>query len=322
MPLTERILSRLPGNRLAWIVAWLLVPWANLLVVLLAGGLEWETTQELSIELLNRAAVSFALLLSLWGTARIGTDLSRVRLALTEAVEEDQHDVDSAFRGIDNIAIPLLLTAVVAIALPVDEVLRGEPLAAVIQGVTWLFIGIPLATVVWVYLALQLGLNRLGRGRLTVKRYSGDRTLGLQPVGTLAFTGFWMLFGTVTPLILTSFADLPTVLVGSAVLIAGLVMFFVSLSGLHRQMAALRRRELDDAGALYREAYRPVQHQPTLDLLDQQTSLLNAAENLEKRAERIQTWPFDEATFARVATIATSAAASIVARMLLAPTGL
>ncbi len=33
VPLTERIFSRLPGPRLAWVVAWALVPWLNLAVI-------------------------------------------------------------------------------------------------------------------------------------------------------------------------------------------------------------------------------------------------------------------------------------------------
>jgi hypothetical protein len=321
-PLTERILSRLPGSRLGWILAWCLVPWANLAIVLAFGGLEWNTTADLGSELLNRAAVSVAVLLSLWGAARIDRDLSRLRVTLTAAVEQERPDVDRIFRGVDSTAGPLLLTATVAVVLPLDEILRGDAVAAILQAATWLLFGIPLATAVWVYLALQLGLDRLGRGQLTLRSYSGDRTLGLEPVGGLAFTGFWMLFGAVAPLVLTSFADLPTVIVGSVVLAVAFSLFFLSVRGLHRQMSAIKHRELQRAVFLYSQAYAKVQENPTLDVLEAQTPLLNAAENLEKRAERIRAWPFDEPTFAWVATIATSVVAIIVARVLLAPTGL
>jgi hypothetical protein len=321
-PLTERILSRLPGSRLGWIIAWSLVPWVNVAIVLAVGGLEWDTTADLGSELINRAAVSVAVLLSLWGAARIDGDLGRLRATLTDAVQQERPDVDRIFRGIDSTAGPLILTAAVAVVLPLDEALRGDAGAAVLQATTWLIFGIPLSTAVWVYLALQLGLDRLGRGHLTLRPYSGDRTLGLEPVGGLAFTGFWMLFGAVTPIVLTSSADLPTVIVGSIVLAIALSLFFLSVRGLHRQMTTIKRRELQRAANLYSQAYEKVQETPTLDVLEQQTPLLNAAENLEKRAERIQAWPFDEPTFARVATIATSAVATIVARMLLAPTGL
>ncbi|MFC0680319.1 hypothetical protein ACFFGH_20990 [Lysobacter korlensis] len=321
-PFTERILSRLPGSRLGWIIAWSLVPWVNVAIVLTSGGLEWVTTADLSSELLNRTAVSVAVLLSLWGAARIDRDLSRLRVTLTHAVEQERPDVDRIFRGIDSSAGPLILTAAIAVVLPLDEALHGDTGAAILQAATWLIFGIPLSTAVWVYLALQLGLDRLGRGRLTLRTYSGDRTLGLEPVGALAFTGFWMLFGAVTPIVLTSSADLPTVIVGSLVLLVALCLFFLSVRGLHRQMTAIKHREMHRAANLYAQAYEKVQENPTLDVLEQQTPLLNAAENLEKRAERIQVWPFDEPTFARAATIATSAVATIVARMLLAPTGL
>jgi hypothetical protein len=70
------------------------------------------------------------------------------------------------------------------------------------------------------------------------------------------------------------------------------------------------------------QAYQQVRDSPTLEGLQQQVGLLSAAEALEKRAERIQEWPFDEATFARVVTIASSVAAVIIARLILDPVGL
>lgn len=321
-PLTERVLDRLPGRRLVWMLVWALVPWLNLAIVLAVEAADWAAATDHSGEILNRAAVTFAILVSLWGAARISEELSRLRPALANVVEEELPDVDRLFRGLDSAVVPLALTVAVGFLLPVDEALAGEPVAAVIQGVTWLVIGIPLGTVVWVYATLQLGLHRLGRGHLTLAEYRGDRTLGLQAVGSLAFTGFWMLLGALTPLALTSSADLPSVLVTTAVLLGGIVLFFLSLRGLHRQMAAIKDRELDRARNLYERAYRPVQQQPSLEVLQQQVGLLNAAESLEKRAERIQAWPFDEGTFARAVTIASSAAATIIARILLTPAGL
>jgi hypothetical protein len=206
--------------------------------------------------------------------------------------------------------------------LPLDEALTGEPGAAVIQAVTWVVVGIPLWTAVWVYLTLQLGLNRLGRGHLTLQGYRGDRSLGLRPVGRLAFTGFWMLIGSVGPLVLTNVSDAAGVILGIAVLVVGIGLFFLSLRRLNRQMVVVKQRELDRARVLYMQAYDKVRDQPTLEVLQGQVGLLNAAEALEKRAERIQEWPFDEATFARVITIASSAVATIIARLLLEQVGL
>ncbi|HEX6673902.1 MAG TPA: hypothetical protein VF486_02600 [Actinomycetes bacterium] len=171
----------------------------------------------------------------------------------------------------------------------------------------------------WVYLGLQVGLNRLGRGHVTLEAYRGDRSLGLRPVGRLAFTGFWMLFGSVVPLVLTASSDRPGLVVGVGVLAAGVSLFFLSLRHLNRQMVAAKQRELELALDLYVQAYQVVRDEPTLEVLQRQVGLLNAAEALEKRAERIQEWPFDEATFARVVTIASSVAAVIISDLILDP---
>lgn len=323
VPLTERILSRLPGSRLAWILIWALVPWLNLVAVYVSGAEEWAGAGRVPVsEVLNRAAVSCAILLSLWGAARITDNLRRVGMALTEVVEQDERDVQALFRGVDSTVAPLLLTAAGVLVLPLDEALTGAPLAAVIQAATWVIIGIPLWTAIWVYLTLQRGFDRLGRGHLTLLGYRGDRSLGLRPVGRLAFTGFWMLIGSVGPLVLTNASDPSGVILGVAVLAVGVGLFFLSLRRLNRRMVAVKQRELTLARDLYMQAYQTVRDQPTLEVLQGQIGLLNAAEALEKRAERIQEWPFDDATFARVVTIASSAAATIIARFLLDPIGL
>jgi hypothetical protein len=321
-PLTERILSRLPGPRLPSVVAWSLAPWLNLAVVVWLGAAGWGWTDIPFVEVLNRAAVSFAVVLSLWGAARIAAELRTLPGVLARVVEQDQPDVEQLFRSIDSIMGPLLLVVAVGVVLPLDEAAAGDPVGALIQAATWLIIGVPLCTAFWVYAALQLGLNRLGRGHLTLQAYHGDRSLGLLPVGRLAFTGFWMLFGTVAPIVLTGHSDLPTAVVGITVLATAVGLFFLSLRRVHRQMVAVKQRELDWALDLYTRAHDRVRDQPTLDVLQENASLLKAAEDLEKRAERIQEWPFDEPTFARVVTIASSVTAAIIARIILDPVGL
>jgi hypothetical protein len=322
VPLTARILSLLPRPAWVWVVAWALVPWLNLVLVVHSGAEGWRWAGLPLVEVLNRAAVSFAVLLSLWGAARIAGELRTLGPTIADLVADGDSDVARLFPGVGGVLAPLTLTVAVGVVLPLDEALRGEPVAAVLQAGTWLVIGIPLSTAVWVYAALQIGLNRLGAGRATLKPYSGDRTLGLRPVGSLAFTGFWMLFGSVAPLVVTGFADRPTVVVGLVVLTGAAGLFFLSLRRLHRQMAAVKQRETELALDLYREAYRQVRAHPTLEVLREQAALLKAAEDLEKRAAQVQTWPFDEVTMARVVTIATSVAAVVIARLILAPAGL
>jgi hypothetical protein len=131
-----------------------------------------------------------------------------------------------------------------------------------------------------------------------------------------------MLLGSVGPLVLTNFSDLPGVIVGIGVLVAGVGLFFLSLRRLNRQMVAVKQRELERARDLYGLAFQPVLDEPTLEVLQRQAGLLSAAEALEMRAERIQEWPFDEATFARVVAIASSVVAAIITSLILNPVGL
>jgi hypothetical protein len=55
-----------------------------------------------------------------------------------------------------------------------------------------LLVNLPLLTAVWVYLALLLGLDRLGRRTLSLTAFPEDLSLGLGEVGRLAFTAFWI----------------------------------------------------------------------------------------------------------------------------------
>ena len=67
-------------------MAWALTPWLNLVVVLMNDRLGWTEPIDLKVEVVNRLAVSFAIVVSLWGAARISGELARLRPALTEVV--------------------------------------------------------------------------------------------------------------------------------------------------------------------------------------------------------------------------------------------
>jgi hypothetical protein len=315
--LTERILAVLPGQRSAWVAVWALVPWMNLA---LAAGIGATADGSGVAEVLNRAAVTVAILLSLWGAARIAAELRTVQPVLTEIVVEDEGDVARLFRGIDSVAGPLILVVAVALILPLDEAQRDDWTGAALQAGTWLVIGVPMCTAVWAYVTLEIGLNRFGAGLVSLQGYDGDRSLGLMPIGRLAFTGFWMLVGTVAPLVATG--DRPTQVVGIVVLMAGVALLFVPLRRVHQQMAAVKQREISRALTLYQDAYRELRDRPSLEVLQQQAALLKAAEDLEKRAEHIRAWPFAEGTFTWVLAIALGSTATIVARLLLTTAGL
>ena len=321
-PLTERILSHLPGPRILWIVVWMSVPWANAAayVLLQAADVlpEWVNP---TVELVNRAAFSLAILLALWGAARITRGLTALRPRLLSLVEEGV-DPMKPFAGMKSALAPILFTASSVLLFGAERTVEQGWVGGVVTGGSWVLIGLALWTFVWVYLNLQVGLDRLGRRHLSLKPYPSDRSLGLQPVGRLAFTAFWTFVTLLTPLLLSSVPDRFGLAIGLVVLLAGVAVFFLSLRRLNRQMVAAKQRELRWARDLYVQAFEPVRKAGTLKALERQSSLLSAAEALEKRAERIQEWPFDEGMFARVVAISSTVVAAILARLLLAPLGI
>ena len=320
-PLTERILAKLPGPRALWIVGWALVPWlnagANLLLDTGARSAVWEQSRALVV--LNYAAVSAAVVITLWGAERIARRLETLSATVSHVVDVDSRE---RFREVNSVAGPLVASAGTAIAFGASALVADGWTAASLRGATWFVFGIPLWTFLWTYASLQLGLDRLGRERLALEGAGADPGLGLRPLGNVAFMGLWMLLAWLVPLVLTGLPDVVGVVTGLLVLSASLATFFVSLLRLHRQLVAAKARELAVARDLYARAYEPVRAAPTLETLEQQHRLLGAADALEKRAHAIHDWPIDEGTFARVLTITTSVIAMVVARLLLDPFGL
>jgi hypothetical protein len=319
LPLTERVLTRLPGDRWAWIAAWAALPWLNAGANLLLGAdrtsAVWEQSTLLIV--LNYAALSFASGFTMWASGRLVHDLETLR-----PTSAGQPPSDGVFRGIYSATGPLLASTGVAIVFAVSTLAQEGVLAGIVRGATWFAIGIGMWTFLWTYVALLLGLNRLGRERLVPEDIPVDPILGLQPLGRIAATGLWMLLIWLVPVVLTGLPDVAGVIVGMVVLAAALATLFLSLVGLHRQMVEVKSRELSLARDLYQEAYRPVHDARSLDALEQQRSLLGAADALEKRADAIHEWPFDEGTITRVITITTSVVAITIGRLILDPLGL
>ena len=311
-PLTERVLARLPGPRALWILGWALVPALNAAanVLLDTRGSVWE--QRPALVVVNYVAVSVAIVIALWGSGRIARRLDELR----------HSDAAAPFRELNSVLGPLVLTIVAAAAFTVDALVREGWTSALVRAATWLVIGIPLWTFLWTYAWLQLGLDRLGQERLDPDVARVDPGLGLRPLGGVAFMGLWMFLAAVVPVVLTGLPDITGVLIGTLVLAAGLVAFFLSLFRLHRQMVEVKARELEIARDLYAQAYEPVRSERTLESLERQRGLLTAADALEKRARELHEWPIDEGTVARVITIATSVIAITIGRLILDPFGL
>lgn len=319
-PLTDRILGRLGGSRLAWIAAWALIPWLNAAANLALGAEHaspvWE--QDPTLIVLSYIAVSFAIVMSLWGATRIARDLE----ALAAKPSRSVRDGTELFRGMNSRAGPISASVTASIVFGLSTGLQEGWAPGLLRGVTWFIVGIALFSFIWTYGSLLLGLNRLGRERLVPDPVHVDPGLGLRPLGGIASTGLWMLLIWLVPVLLTGLPDVVGAVSGMLVLIAVLAAFFLSLFRLHRQMVEVKGGELALARELYAQAYEPVHRARTLDALEQQRSLLGAADALEKRASAIHEWPFTERTPTLVITIATSVIAMTIGRLILDPLGL
>ena len=269
--------------------------------------------------ILNYAALSLAIVITLWGAERIALRLERLPASMSSVFDVDARD---RFRDLNSVAGPVLASAATAIAFGVTALVEDGLASALLRGGTWFVVGIALWSFLWTYASLCLGLDRLGRERLLPTAVAIDSTLGLRPLGGVAFMGLWMLLAWLVPVLLTGLPDIVGVVIGVVVLSGAIAAFFLSLYRLHRRMVEVKESELAVARELYAEAYGPVRTAPTLETLERQHGLLGAADSLEKRAGAIHEWPIDEGIVARVITISTSVIAITVGRLILDPFGL
>jgi hypothetical protein len=210
--------------------------------------------------ILNYAALSLALGITLWGVARIARRLESLPAATSSVFALDTTD---RFRELNNVAGPLLASAATAIAFGLGAFVEDGVTPALLRAATWFVVGIALWSFLWAYASLCLGLDRLGRERLDPTVVGVDSTLGLRPLGGVAFMGLWMLLAWLVPVLLTGLPDVVGVVIGVVVLCAALAAFFLSLLRLHRRMLEVKDSELAIARELYAEAYEPVRTAPT-----------------------------------------------------------
>ena len=321
LPLTNRILAALPRPPQIWIAVWALIPWANaggnLLLDTGTRSAIWE--QSRALVFLNYAALSAAIVISLWGSDRIARRLEELREPISSVLEGEPSE---PFRRVSSAAGPLAASAGTAVAFAIGTLVETGAAAAALRGATWLVVGLPLWTFLWTYASLLLGLDRLGRAQLDPDTARVDPTLGVRPLGAVAFMGLWMLLAWLVPLVLTGLPDVVGVAIGLGLLAGAVALFFLSLLRIHRRMLEVKARELAAARELYAQAYEPLRDAGTLDALERQAGLLAAADALEKRAAALHEWPIDEATVARVVTVATSVVAIAIGRLILGPLGL
>ena len=223
------------------------------------------------------------------------------------------------FGGMASTRGPLALTLVFVAVTVWRTAVLADPWTALRWLPVSVLVNLPLLTAVWVYLALLLGLHRLGRRTLSLTAFPEDLSLGLGEVGRLAFTAFWIYGAGFAPVLVINFAN------PLGLFLLGVGVFFACLQGLHRQLVAARRHYLEWAGQLYARAYEPIRS-GSLAVLGEQAQALQAAEVIQRRAEAIQQWPFQQRRLAQIAgivgTVVTFVITGIITRLILVRLGL
>lgn len=323
-PLTQRVLERLPGPMWVWRTAWALLPVLQVVVLVplydRAGYNPYGRLMFLA-GIVGNLTFAYAILHAMWGAAKVAREAGALgpRLAsLGATVTEDAE----TFRHLNSGRAPLVMALVLTVLFGTDTAVLTDWRIALAKAPFDFLVYLPLSVWVWSYLMLMVGLHRLGKRSLRLEAYSGDRSLGLRPVGRLAATGFWIFVANITPILLTNIPYGFGLVVGVAFFAAGIAAFFASLYSLHRQMQGVRQQQLARVRDLYAQAYEPIRFQPDLVTLQAQAPLLSAAEALERRAEAIQTWPFSNLIFTRIVVLASGVLTSVIVKLVLRSIGL
>ncbi len=312
-PLTERVLARLGRPRLLWMFAWGLLSFA-------AYEVTFRVFQAPTYS--GRIVAAYVNLLSLWAIAKVTADLKAIRPLVQRLTGRAAGTDLWPFQAAESVVGPVALGVMETILWNVVDFLRyPSPVTAIlipISFVAWL----PAETALWFFGALLIGLHRLGRTSLRLIPFEEDRSLGLRPLGSVAFTSFVVLTAAMLPLIATQWRDLRGATTGLLFFLGFVALFFASMQRLHWQMIKAKASALEQTHHLYVEAFQPIRAQWSLERVAEQSARLTATEAIERRAAAIQEWPLDEGLLARLAAIITSVIGVILARLILSRFGL
>ncbi len=193
----------------------------------------------------------------------------------------------------------------------------SEPPRAAILGfyVTSFVAAVPLMNGFWMYVIVAMGLHRLGARPLRLTPFEQDRSLGLRPLGSLAF-GFYVLYAAIsTSLTLVTSYGRVQLLVYLGFAVIGLAMFFLQMRGLRRQMLAGKAAHTAWARELYAAPVEALRRDPSPEALDRQARRVLAAAEIKREVATIQEWPADDSVLRTVAnTVNRCAVAPIGAR--------
>jgi len=165
-------------------------------------------------------------------------------------------------------------------------------------------------TFVWVYLASLYGLYTLSRQPLVLRRHHEDPLLGVRAFGSLSlslavcyFVGLALgvllsKLASADPVLYSAKQD-PAFVLGAALIVSGVALFFLPLRAVHAKMEHEKRRERERLDTWYGTLFAGEPRAARSE--DMATSLrelrnIAAFPTVERHVEAIHTWPFDTKT--------------------------
>jgi hypothetical protein len=299
-----------------WLWAWVVLPPAGIVAVSLWGSIPEAPSAAFFWTFVYRP------LLSLWGVGVISRTLASLEPSLAELNPGTDTSASHPFRLVGSISAPILLTLGVVAVFLVPAWLAHPTVAFAATAPPIAAATLPYMALLWTCGTTLLGLNRLGHRHLRLRPFEVDRSLGLHRFGILAFQVFGLFAITTAPALVTSGIGHPREqLINLGIFSAVVVLFFGSLSGLRRQLAAEKAQQVAWTRDLYTKALAPIKSGGP-EALRTQALELQAAAEVERRALSVWDWPFDDRILGAIVAIVLSVLASILAGIVLEGVGL
>lgn len=244
---------------------------------------------------------------------------------------DGQETFDKAFGRLSSPRgqiLSMLLIGIFAV-LYFFRLFRSADFLHLVFAVSTVFVfGVVWGSAFWVFLGSITGVYALGRNPLKLKSFYDDAMLGVGPLGSLSFylTIVYLSVSVLGALATAFFADIVSILQLSGFTVLGVVLFFLSLNGIHRLMEqekerehALIRHELSD---LVQKPKKQVSHSVETTLEDLERLFIDfrallALDLSDRKAMSVPTWPYDSKIIGQLTIVVLSVVAIIIGQIVI-----
>jgi len=255
----------------------------------------------------------------------------RIRLVkaepeLVSLAPNGERDVRKIFKTVSKTIPQLVITSIFLLvyATSVPELMGKGELTAVSTSVYILrsFLrSVMFGSMLWLFCASLWGLYRFGKQSLRLKSYEEDLMLGTKKLGSLSFSfssayflGLTLFAGHMILGGLTGQTATVNVIAMLVLVPVGIALFMAPLVSTHNRMLEAKKAEIALSEKLLSELINSIREPGEKD--DQNMIKLLTLEATERRIMSIRTWPIANPLVGKLALIAASVAALLIARVI------